>query len=96
MDKRFDISEFVNVETEQSVLASLVKRVKQRRSELRLTQRELSVKSGVSYASIRRFEATGNISLSSLLKIANAMGFLLDFNGIFKNKTITNLKDYKA
>ena len=95
MDKRFDISEFVNAETEQSALADLVKRERQRRNELRLTQKELAVKSGVSYASVRRFETTGDISLSSLLKIGGAIDCLSDFNGLFKNIRITNLKDFK-
>jgi len=96
MEKRFDISEFVDTETEQSVLADLVKRERQRRKELRLTQKALSVRSGVSYASIRRFESTGDISLSSLFKIGNAIGCLPDFNELFKSKKITNLKDYEA
>jgi len=92
----FDISVFVNAETEQSVLAELVKRERQRRKDLRLSQKEMAVRSGVSYASIRRFEATGEISLSSLLKIGSVMDCLSDFNGLFKNKIITNLKDYNA
>lgn len=96
MDKRFDISEFINAETEQSVLAGLVKREKLRRKELGLTQKELASKSGVSYASVRRFETTGDISLNSLLKIGNALGCLSDFNDLFKNKIITDLKDYKV
>ena len=95
MDKRFDISEFVDAETEQTVLADLVRREKLRRKEFGLTQRELAAKSGVSYASVRRFEAMGDISLASLLKIGNALGFLSDFDGLFKNRIITDLKDYK-
>lgn len=94
MNKRFDISEFVIAETEQSALAGLVKREKERRKELDLSQKELAVRSGVSYASIRRFESAGDISLSSLLKIGDAIDCLSDFNELFKNKKITNLKDY--
>ena len=96
MNKRFDISEFVDTETEQSVLSGLVEREKQRRKELRLSQKELAVMSGISYASIRRFESSGDISLVSLLKIGNAIGSLSDFNELFKSKKITNLKDYKT
>jgi len=96
MNKRFDISEFVNTETEQSVLAALVQRERQRRRDLRLTQKALAKISGVSYASIRRFETAGDISLSSLLKIGNAVDCLAGFNELFKNKRITSLKDYKA
>ena len=95
MNKQFDISEFVDAETEQSVLADLVKRERLRRKELGFSQKELATRSGVSYASLRRFESSGDISMSSLLKIGNAMECLSDFNDLFKHKKITNLKDYK-
>lgn len=93
MDNRFDISKFVNTTTEQSIIYSLIDRIKQRRKELNLSQKDLATKSGVSYGSIRRFEKSGEISLTSLLKIANALNALEDFNQLFKNKINTNLKD---
>ena len=96
MENRFDISEFVDAETEQSVLADLVKREKLRRKELGFSQKELATRSGVSYASLRRFESSGDISMSSLLKIGNALNCLSDFNDLFKHKKITNLKDYNV
>lgn len=95
MEKKIDISNFIKTQTNQSVLDDLVERVKQRRKELKLSQMELSKKSGVSYGSIMRFEQSGNISLTSLLKIANAMGYLGDFNLLFDAPAVTNLKDYK-
>jgi predicted transcriptional regulator len=70
MNNRFDISEFVNTATEQSVTDNLVLRFKSRRKEAKISQTELSKRSGVSFASIRRFEKIGEISLSSLVKIA--------------------------
>ena len=63
---------------------------------MKLSQKLLSQKSGVTYASIRRFETTGDISLSSLLKMAHALDALKDFEGLFKGQTITNLKDYEV
>ena len=93
MKNDFDINAFVNVSTLQSVLVSLTNRVKERRKEMKLSQKLLAQKSGVSYASIRRFESTGEISLVSLLKIAQALSCLDDFNFLFSNKIITNLKD---
>ncbi len=95
MEKRFDISDFVDTITEASITEKLIKRVKLRRKELKYTQQELAKRSGVSYASIRRFETTGDISLASLIKIAHAMNCLEDFNNLFKYEQITNLKDYK-
>lgn len=93
MERKFDISDFINVPTIQSVLNSLVDKVKQKRKELKLSQKTLAKKSGVSYASIRRFENSGEIAFTSLLKIANTLNCLEDFNLLFNDKIITNLKD---
>lgn len=94
MGIKFDISSFVDVATEKSIVEGLKTRERSRRKELKLSQKELSTRSGVSYASIRRFENSGEISLSSLIKIAHALNCLEDFNNLFKYKLITNLKDY--
>ena len=94
MEKVFDINQFVSVATIQSVTADLTVRVRQRRKEMHISQRELAIRSGVTYASIRRFETSGEISLSSLIKIALALNCLSDFNELFKTKKVTNLKDY--
>lgn len=93
MDNRFDISQFVDTPTESGIISALVERVRLRRKEAKLTQRTLAVKSGVSYSSIRRFESTGDISLSSIIKIADALDCLTDFNNLFKNRKITSIKD---
>ncbi len=95
MIQKFDISTFVNITTEENILKGIVDRLKLRRKELKLTQKELAKRSGVSYGSIRRFESNGEISLTSLLKIANAINCLEDFKELFKYQQITSLKDYK-
>ena len=95
MIQNFDISTFVNVTTEENILKGIVDRVKLRRKELKLTQKDLAKRSGVSYGSIRRFENSGEISLTSLLKIANAINCLEDFKELFKYQQITSLNDYK-
>ena len=61
-----------------------------------MSQKLLAQKSGVSYASIRRFENTGDIAFVSLLKIARVLNCLEDFNVLFRNKIITNLKDLEV
>lgn len=96
MEKKFDIADFVETKTIQSVTEQFVEREKHRRKKMHLSQRDLSNKSGVSYASIRRFESIGEISLNSLLKIANALDSLEDFNSIFKMPVLKSLKDYDA
>lgn len=47
------------------------------------TQSELSRKSHVSYASIRKFEKTGEIALHSLLKIASTLDETKSFEALF-------------
>lgn len=96
MINKFDIGQFVETLTEQSVVNGIVERMKRRRKQMKLSQRQLSQKSGVTYSSLRRFETTGEISLSSLLKIAHALDALKDFESIFKGQAITNLKDYEG
>lgn len=94
MKNKYDLNNFVHTLTEQGVLSRIVERVKERRKELKLTQQELSQRSGVSYASIRRFESTGEISFNSLLKIASVLNALADFNMLFGNELVSDLKEY--
>ena len=96
MENKFDIGQFLGVPTEQSVVNGIVERAKKKRKQMKISQKKLSQKSGVAYASIRRFETTGEISLTSLLKIAHALDSLKDFENLFKGQTITNLKDYEG
>ena len=93
MKEMYDINDFVSVPTESKTTKNLVERFKKRRKELKLSQKDLSVRSGVSYASIRRFESNGEISLTSLIKLANAIDCLNDFDALFKNAKISSLKE---
>ena len=95
MENKFDISDFVDYLTEEKVIENLVNRVRARRKELKISQKDLAFKSGVSYGSIRRFETTGEISLKSLIQIAKVLNSLEDFEELFIHTQITNLKDIK-
>ena len=59
---------------------------KQKRKSLKLSQKELSTKSGISLGSIKRFEQTGKISFSSLLQLAVVLGCLEEFSNICNKK----------
>ncbi len=96
MENKFDISDFVDVLTIQSVTYDLVEREKKRRKSMHISQKTLANRSGVSYASIRRFESIGEISLTSLLKIAKVLDCLEDFTCLFKTPFVKSLKDYKV
>ncbi len=53
-------------ETAEEVDKELAKRVRNIRKRRSISQEKLAAMSGVSYASIKRFESTGQISLLSL------------------------------
>lgn len=93
MEKQFDISDFVNAKTESSMLYQIRTSEKEKRKKMKISMEKLSTMSGVSYSSIRRFEKTGAISLNSLISIANALGSLEDFDGLFKTMVPSNLKE---
>ena len=74
--------EFVTYYEKQLEIAKRFTNIRKRR---KISQQRLSTISGVSYASIRRFEKTGDISLSSLVKLAIALSLYDDLDNLFKN-----------
>ena len=93
MKNKFELTDFINVKTLDTTKADLVNRFKARRKEMKLSQIELANKSNVSYASIRRFETSGEISLDSLMKLAIAMDMISDFDNLFVKSKVTSIKD---
>jgi transcriptional regulator with XRE-family HTH domain len=93
MESKFDLSDFIATLTVEKARSNLVDRFRTRRKEMGYSQRKLAALSGVSYASIRRFETMGEISLSSLLSLADSLGYLADFEALFVHSHIRSLKD---
>ncbi len=71
-------------------LASKVAHIRKRK---KITQKALAAKSGVSYASIRRFETTGEISLLSFTKIAIALNIQSDLEELFANAKYESIQE---
>ena len=61
-------------QAQEAIAANL----RERRLAEGLTQRGLAVRSGVSLATLRKFEQRGKISLESMLRLAMALGCLDD------------------
>lgn len=81
------MSKYSAVKTPASVMAELVLKTRKLRKDNGISQLELATKSGVSFGSIKRFEATGQISLEALLKIAYFFNRLDDFTPVFQTDT---------
>lgn len=67
----------------QEVMKEIAERVKTIRLEQNLTQEGLSLRSGVSLGSLKRFERTGEISLKSLIDLSLSLGIMGDFDKLF-------------
>ena len=80
-------------ETAEEMDAALAKRVRGIRKRRRLTQQALSERSGVSLGSLKRFEATGQISLLSLTKLAIAMGCENEIRSLFSKVVYENIEE---
>jgi hypothetical protein len=61
----------------------LAKQLQVKRLDLNLSQQTLSLRSGVSYGVLKKFERTGRISFESLLKLALVLGSLEEFKHLF-------------
>ena len=75
------------------VSTQLATRVKARRLELNLTQEGLATRAGIKFATYRRFEQTGEISLRGLIQIAFALNTLSEFDNLFAQKQYQSLDD---
>jgi len=64
------------------IMQEIRAKFRQRRKDLGYTQKELSIRSGVSLGSLKRFESSGQISLESLLRLAVILECLEDFEEI--------------
>ena len=77
--------------TPDEMMRSISQRVKERRLEKNFTQMTLASRAGLTLASYRRFETTGEISLKSLIMIALALDMTSEFETLFSNPTYQNI-----
>ena len=71
----------------------IARRMSRRRKEKKTTEVHLAKYSNVSLGSIKRFEPTGEISLTSLVKIAFALGCEDDFEALFARKGYASIEE---
>ena len=76
----------ISFKTPKDIEEELKTKFKQKRKFFKISQKELSLKSGVSLGSLKRFEQSGKISFSSLLQLAVILGCLEEFENICNKK----------
>ena len=77
--------------TSSELVSAVASRVREARLAADLTQAGLAARAGVSLGSLRRFEATGQIALESLARLAVALSHERDFDGLFPPPPVASL-----
>ena len=85
-----------SLETPERVSRTLAARVKALRLARGWKQATLAQRSGVSLASLRRFEDSGMVSLQNLLSLAFALNRLEDFNALLQAPPASSLDELEA
>ena len=80
-------------ETPEEIIMGVAERLTRIRKRRKITQQELSVKSNVSYGSIKRFETSGQISLISLTKLCVALECTDEIKRLFTDVEYKNIEE---
>lgn len=81
------------LKTPNEMCRDVAANVRARRKEVKLSQEHLSQKAGVSLGSLKRFESSGEISLSSLVKLAITLGCENDIAALFAKKQYASIQE---
>jgi transcriptional regulator with XRE-family HTH domain len=81
------------LETVQELADGVAARLRSVRLDADLTQAGLAARSGVTLASLRRFETTGQIALESLIRLAQALGRDADMATLFAPAPVASLDE---
>lgn len=87
------MSLFLTQELPMILQMNLLRKIKQQRRMLKISQVQLAAKSGVSLGSIKRFESKYEISLTSLIKILIVLNLEKDFENLFTQKTYNSIDE---
>jgi transcriptional regulator with XRE-family HTH domain len=85
-----------NLLTPEETAQNLAEKVRALRLARNWKQASLAERSGVTLASLRRFERTGQASLQNLLKLAFAMGRLDDFAPLLQPPDAGSIAELEA
>lgn len=75
----------LDVKTPNDIDRDIAGRIRKLRKRRKISQKELSERSGVSLGSVKRFEQSGEISLRSLTKIAMALRVDEELKNLFED-----------
>ena len=80
-------------DTPSDVAIRLANKIKSIRKRRKITQKQLAGRSNVSYASLRKFEATGQISLESFIKLVMELGLKDELDNLFSSPVYNSIDE---
>ena len=80
-------------EMPEEINLALAQRLSRIRKRRRLSQKQLSEKSNVSYGSLKRFETTGQISLLSLTRLYVALDCVDEIRNLFTQVEYASIEE---
>lgn len=86
----------VNKVSVKSILSELAKRLKERRLEKNLSQREFAERAGIGYDAYRKFEATGETTVRNLILTASVLDDSDVFSQLFSKRAYQNIDEVIA
>ena len=82
------------IETPAEQLQAIARRFKELRLATNVRQADLAKRSGVGIATIRRFEAGGNISVLNLARVMTYLGHPVDAAGVVPEFQASTMKEF--
>ena len=80
-------------DTPSDVAIRLANKIKSIRKRRKITQKQLAGRSNVSYATLRKFEATGQISLESFIKLVMEHGLKDELDNLFSSPVYNSIDE---
>ena len=80
-------------DTPSDVTIRLANKIKSIRKRRKITQKQLAGRSNVSYATLRKFEATGQISLESFIKLVMELGLKDELDNLFSTPVYNSIDE---
>ena len=88
-----NLSKLENLVSPEESARKIAAREKALRKKNGITQQQLATRSGVSLASIRRFEQTGQISFGSLLRVCRALNCESRLDNLFEKPAYRSIQE---
>jgi hypothetical protein len=75
------------------VVAALGRRLRDQRMSRLMTQADLATRAGVALGAVKKLEATGKVTVETLVQVAGALGLVSEFNSIFAIRAQMSIAD---